>query len=179
MKDLLKIFRVFFKIGTFSFGGGYAMVLLIQREVVDKQKWISLEEFIPMLALAQSAPGPMVVNTAIIIGYRIKKLWGAMIASLGAILPAFIIMLIVAKLFSSISDNEVVERVFKGIRPAVVSLILTPVIVFAQKVKRWTYIVSLAVAIAIFYGVSPLLIILGGVLAGLLYAYRNRKKLMQ
>lgn len=179
MRDLLKIFKVFFKIGAFSFGGGYAMVLLIQREVVDKQKWISLDEFIPMLALAQSAPGPMVVNTAIIIGYRIKKTWGAFIASLGAILPAFIIMLIIAKVFSSIADNEVVERIFKGIRPAVVSLILTPVIVFAQKVKRWTYVVSLSVAIAIFYGVSPLLIILGGVTAGLLYAYMNRKKLMQ
>lgn len=179
MKEYLKIFLTFLKIGAFSFGGGYAMVLLIQREVVDKEKWIDVDEFLPMLALAQSAPGPMVVNTAIIIGYRIKKSRGAFVASMGAILPSFVIMLVIALFFSQISSNEVVERIFKGIRPAVVSLILVPVIMFAKKIKRWNYVVSLSVAVAIFYGVSPLLIILGGIIVGVAYAYINRKKLTQ
>lgn len=179
MNELLKIFSVFFKIGAFSFGGGYAMVLIIQREVVDKHKWITLEEFIPMLALAQSAPGPMVVNTAIIVGYRLHKKWGAMWAALGSILPAFIIMLAIALLFSKVSDNEVVQRAFMGIRPAVASLILASVVIFAQKTKKWSYPISLGVAVAIYYGVSPLLIILGGVIFGVMYAYFNRKKLIK
>lgn len=179
MKDLLKIFSVFFKLGTFSFGGGYAMVLMIQREVVDKQKWLTLEEFIPMLALAQSAPGPMVVNTAIIVGYRLQKKWGALLAAVGAILPAFIIMLVIALLFSRVADNEIVQRAFMGIRPAVASLILASVIVFAQKAKKWSYPISLAVAGAIYFGVSPLLIILAGAIFGVAYAYCNSKKLIK
>lgn len=180
MKEkLIKIFSVFFKIGAFSFGGGYAMVLIIQREVVDKHKWLTIEEFIPMLALAQSAPGPMVVNTAIITGYRLNRKRGAMVAALGSILPAFIIMLAIALLFLKIADNAIVQSAFMAIRPAVAALILTPVIVFAQKTKKWTYPVSLAVAVAIYYGISPLLIILFGAVAGVGYAYYNGKKLLQ
>lgn len=179
MEKLHKIFTVFFKIGAFSFGGGYAMVLIIQREVVDKHKWLTLEEFIPILALAQSAPGPMVVNTAIITGYRLSKKRGAMIAALGSVLPAFLIMLAIALLFSKIADNEIVQRAFMAIRPAVAALILTPVIVFAKKTKKWTYPISLGVAVSIYYGLSPLLIILGGIVVGVVYAYYNGKKLIQ
>lgn len=179
MEKLHKIFSVFFKIGAFSFGGGYAMVLIIQREVVDKHKWLTLDEFIPILALAQSAPGPMVVNTAIITGYRLCKKRGAMIAALGSVLPAFLIMLAIALLFSKIADNEIVQRAFMAIRPAVAALILTSVIVFAKKTKKWTYPISLGVAVSIYYGVSPLLIILAGIIAGVGFAYYNGKKLIK
>ena len=179
MIGLTKIFLVFFKLGAFSFGGGYAMILLIQREIIDKQKWMETADFLPILALAQSAPGPMVVNTAISIGYRMRKTPGALIAALGSILPSFLTMLFIAILFKEVSDNEVVERIFKGIRPAVVSLILTAVIAFAKSVKRWTYIVSIATALAIFYGISPLLIIIGGIITGVIYTYINRKKFTQ
>lgn len=176
MSELFKIFITFFKIGTFTFGGGYAMVLLIQREVVERNKWLTMDEFMPALALAQSAPGPMVVNTAIMIGYRLRKTKGGLIAAFGAILPSFVIMLLIALLFSNIANDPTVESIFKGMRPAVVSLILTSVIVFAKKVKYWTYPIAIAVAMAIYKGFSPLLLILMGVIAGVVYAYINRKR---
>lgn len=175
MEKLHKIFLSFFKVGAFTFGGGYAMVLIIQREVVDKNKWLTMDEFIPMLALAQSAPGPMVVNTAIIVGYKLKRKRGAFAAAIGAILPSFIIMLVIALLFRQVADNEYVQRAFIGIRPAVASLILASVLIFAKKTKKWSYAISLGVAVAIFYGVSPLLIILGGAITGIGYAFYKRK----
>lgn len=176
MKELLRIFAVFFKIGSFSFGGGYAMVLLIQREVVNKQKWVSLDEFIPLLGLAQSAPGPLVVNTSIMIGFKLKRTKGAVAAALGSITPSFIIMLLLALLFSHVQDNEVVARAFMGIRPAIASLVLTSAIIFARKTNKWSYPISAGVAAAIFFGVSPLLIIIATLIFGISYtAYKIKK----
>ena len=179
MITLVKIFTVFFKLGAFSFGGGYPMILLMQREIVDNQKWMKLDEFLPILTLAQSAPGPMVVNTAISIGYRTRRTYGALVAALGSVLPSFIVMILIALLFREIADNEIVIRIFKGVRPAVVSLILTAVIAFAKTEKPWTYLVSIATSLAIFYGVSPLIMILAGIITGVLYTYINRKKIIK
>lgn len=173
---MFDIFRVFFKIGAFSFGGGYAMVLVIQREVVEKQKWLDNEEFVSMLALAQSAPGPMVVNTSIMIGYKLHKVKGALLAALGSILPSFLILLTIALLFSQVADNDIVRRLFMGIRPAVASLILTSAIVFAKKHKWWTYPISVATAFAIYVGISPLLLILIAAIFGVGYTFYKIRK---
>lgn len=173
---LIDIFSVFFKIGAFSFGGGYAMVLVIQREVVEKQKWLTNEEFISMLALAQSAPGPMVVNTSIMIGFKLQKTKGALMAALGSILPSFLILLTIALVFSHIADNEIVRRLFMGIRPAVASLILTSAIIFAKKNRWWTYPISIAAAYCIYIGISPLLLILMAAIFGLGYTYYKIRK---
>lgn len=177
VKRFFTLFLSFFKIGCFTFGGGYAMIPIIQREVLDKHKWVDREEFIDMLALAQSAPGPMAVNTSIMVGYKIEGRAGALAAFLGSTLPSFVILLLIAVFFSRMYENPVVIRVFKGMRPAVVALILQPVYSFAKGIRHWEYVVFFAVAVVIYLGVSPILCIAGGIAAGVAYTYWKTKRL--
>ena len=129
---LFKLFIAFFKIGAFTFGGGYAMLPIIEKEVVDKNHWLTKEEFLDMLAVVQSLPGPIAINSSVYIGYKIAKFWGALACALGAALPSFIIILLAAIVFTDIQDNPTIEKIFKGIRPAVVALIVVPVIFMAK-----------------------------------------------
>jgi len=122
------LFSTFFRIGAFTIGGGYAMIPLIQREIVDNKQWLDEEEFLNMIALAQAAPGVIAVNSAIFIGYRIHG-WRGLIASiLGAVLPSFAIILLIAMVFRDICQYPAVEAVMKGMRPAVVGLLAAAVI---------------------------------------------------
>ena len=123
----------FFKIGAFTLGGGYAMIPLVRDEVVDKRHWIEEEEFLNMLALAQSAPGVMAVNTAIFIGYKMRGWKGVVCTTLGSILPSFIIILLIATVFTRFRQYPLVEAAFRGIRPAVVALIVAPLYKMAKK----------------------------------------------
>ena len=123
---MLELFWSFFKIGAFTLGGGYAMIPLVRDEVVEKKHWIAEDEFLNMLALAQSAPGVMAVNTAIFVGYKLHGLRGMVAALLGSVLPSFLIILLIATVFLEWKDYPQVEAVFKGIRPAVVALIAAP-----------------------------------------------------
>lgn len=116
------------KIGTFTLGGGYAMLPLIQREVVDTQHWLDEEEYLNMIALAQAAPGVIAVNSAIFIGYRLAGWRGLMGAVLGAVLPSFVIILLIAMVFRNIREIPAVEAVMRGMRPAVVALLFVAVI---------------------------------------------------
>ena len=126
MASYWQIFISFFKIGSFTLGGGYAMIPLIQQEVVDKKGWLKENEFVEMMAIAQSAPGPIALNTAIFVGYKARGIKGVIFSSLGTILPSFIVILLIAIIFTDFKNNPGVERVFKGIRPAVVALIAFP-----------------------------------------------------
>ncbi|MBQ0034804.1 MAG: chromate transporter [Bacteroidales bacterium] len=122
------LFSTFFRIGAFTIGGGYAMIPLIQREIVDNKQWIDEDEFLNMIALAQAAPGVIAVNSAIFIGYRIAG-WRGLVASvLGAVLPSFVIILLIAMVFRDICHYPAVEAVMKGMRPAVVGLLAAAVI---------------------------------------------------
>lgn len=136
MKDGLRLygqmFMTFFKIGAFTLGGGYAMIPLVRDEVVDRRKWIEEEEFLNMLALAQSAPGVMAVNTAVFIGYRMRGLRGVLCTVAGSVLPSFVIILLIAAVFTRFREYAAVEAVFKGIRPAVVALIAAPLYKMAR-----------------------------------------------
>ncbi len=171
MGQLWRIFKIFFKIGSLSFGGGYTMVLVIQREVVERYKLVHMMEFMSMLALAQSAPGPLVVNTAIMVGHKLKGIRGSIVAAIGAILPSFLVMLTIAIIFGVVADNEYLRRFFMGVRPAVSALILTSVILFARRLKVWSYTVVLATAAAIYYGISPLIVIATAILLGIIYTF--------
>lgn len=131
-----KLFWTYIKIGTFTIGGGYAMLPLIEREVVDKHHWIDEQEFLDMIALAQAAPGLIAVNSAIFIGWRIYKWRGLIATVLGAVLPSFVIILLIAMLFRDIRQYPVVEAVFKGVRPAVVALIAAAVLRMAKNIFR-------------------------------------------
>ena len=132
MNFYLKSFCIFSRIGLFTIGGGYAMIPLIEAEIIDKQKWVSREDFIDLMALAQTVPGIFAVNIAIFIGYKLRKFWGAFFMALGTILPSFIIILAIALFFQQFKDYPAVENIFKGIRPAVVALIAAPTFKMAK-----------------------------------------------
>lgn len=165
-------FKTFFKIGLFTLGGGYAMIPVIEKEVVDKRKWIGHEEFLDMIAIAQSCPGVFAVNISIFIGYKLRKTQGAVSAASGTALPSFLIILLVAMFFHSIAGNPVVESMFRGIRPAVVALIAAPTFSLAKSAhinlgNCWIPIVS---ALLIWkLGVNPIAIIIAAAVGGYLY----------
>ena len=162
MVSLWKIFMVFAKIGSFTIGGGYAMIPLIREELV-KRGWVSDEELPDIIALAQSAPGVLAVNMSIFAGYKMRGFKGSVAATLGSSLPSFLIILLIAMLFTGYQDNPVVVRIFKGIRPVVVSLILVPMINMARKGNKtwWAWAISAATLFMVaFMNFSPIYILL-------------------
>ena len=170
MKQFAELFFSFFKIGLFTFGGGYAMIPIIQREVIDSRHWIEEREFLDLLTLAQSAPGPISLNTAVFVGYKMYGYKGALSALFGVILPSFLIILTVAIFFSQVRENPIVDAAFKGMRPVVVALILAPILGFTKGL-HWTLIsVAAVVAFIIWhFGVSPIYLLLAGAVGGALW----------
>ena len=180
----LQLFYTYLKIGTFTLGGGYAMLPLIQREVVDRRQWIDEKEFMNMIALAQAAPGLIAVNSAIFIGWRVGGWKGVCGAVLGAVLPSFVIILAIAMLFREWKELPAVEAAFKGIRPAVVALIAAPLFKMAKTaIKNKSQItnhkskilaslpllISLAAALLIWLGhVNPVWVILATIVLTLI-----------
>ena len=165
------LFITFVRIGAFTIGGGYAMLPLIQREVVDRG-WMRKEEFIDLFAVAQSLPGVFAVNISIFVGYKLKKLTGSVICALGTILPSFLIILAIALFFTQFRENEWVEKAFKGLRPAVVALIAVPVITTARslRLRGWVLVIPVVVALSIWLlSLSPVYIIIVAAAGGLYY----------
>lgn len=162
---LLNLFITFFKIGAFTFGGGYAMLPIIQREIVEKKNWIDDEEFMDALAIAQASPGPVAVNTSIYVGYRLKGLKGAITCLLGTVLPSFLTILIIATFFYQFRENAIIDKIFLGIRPAVVALILAAVYKLMKK-SKFTYdklVVSLVtILIIVIFKTSPIWLVIAG-----------------
>lgn len=175
-----QLFWTYLKIGTFTLGGGYAMLPLIQREVVDRKGWIDEQEFLNMIALAQAAPGLIAVNSAIFIGWRIGGWRGVAGAVLGAVLPSFLIILTIAVVFREWKELPAVEAAFKGIRPAVVALIAAPLLKLTKSALKayggktssshpWPLIISLISALLIWLGhVNPVWVILATIVLTLL-----------
>jgi len=177
--SLWQIFAVFAKIGAFTIGGGYAMIPIIQSEL-SRRGWISEEELPDIVALSQSAPGVMAVNISIFAGYRLRGLKGSIAATLGSITPSFLIILAIAMFFSSFKDNPWVERAFKGIRPAVIALILVPMVNMARKNNHtwWSWVLSGAALILVaFLGVSPIWILLSVMAAAFGITYIKEHKI--
>ena len=182
MKIYFQLFITFFKIGLFTFGGGWAMISIIQREIVENHRWIAKEDFLDLLAVAQSMPGILAVNISTVVGDRLRGLKGSLAAALGTILPSFIIILLIALYLTpdAIKQNEVLTRIFKGIRPAVVALIIAPVITTARTAGiTWkTIIIPVAVALLIYSGwpivSNPIVyIVLGAIVGYLVYTHRS------
>lgn len=183
-----QLFLSFLRIGAFTFGGGWAMISLIEREVVDNKKWIAREEFLDLLAVAQSLPGVLAVNIAVAVGDRLHGMKGSIAAALGTIMPCFLIILTIAMFLTPdlIQNNHVVSSVFRGIRPAVVALILAPVITSARSMKiGWKTIwIPVVVALLIWSKLpwvsNPILyILIGGVVGFLWLRHRERKLLSE
>ena len=180
MRRFAELFFSFFKIGLFTFGGGYAMIPIIQREVIDNRHWIEQQEFLDLLTLAQSAPGPISLNTAVFVGYKMYGYRGALSALLGVILPSFLIILVVAIFFSQIRENAIVDAAFKGMRPVVVALILAPILGFTKGL-HWTMISVAAVVVFVIwhFGISPIYLLLAGAAGGALWVVFKGKEVQR
>ncbi|WP_291530418.1 chromate transporter [Bacteroides sp. UBA939] len=179
MNFYLEAFSLFCKIGVFTIGGGYAMVPLIEQEVVDKRKWIAKDDFIDLLAISQSTPGVLAVNISIFIGYKLRGLRGSIITTSGTVLPSFIIILAIALFFHNFKDNAIVERIFKGIRPAVVALIAVPTFNMAKSAKINRYNIWIPVVSALLIWLldfSPVWVIIIAGVGGWLYGRLCRPK---
>jgi chromate transporter len=170
------MFWSFFKIGAFTFGGGYAMIPLIQAEVVDNRNWIDKEEFLDILVISQSFPGALAVNTSTFIGYKIGGIFGAILALLGTVLPSFLIILLIASFFTKFRSNYYVDLVFKGIGAAVPMLVLIAVVSLSKSIKKnYTNLIIVLISILCIkvFKLHPVLVI---VLSGVYGYFFFRKK---
>ena len=175
---MFTLFYTFFRIGAFTIGGGYAMLPLIESEVVTRRGWIRKEDFLDLVAIAQSVPGIFAVNISIFIGYRLRGVRGSIITALGTILPSFLIILAVALFFHNFKDNAVIERIFRGIRPVVVALIAAPTFSMARsaKINRYNvWIPIVGAALIWLLGFSPIWIIIAAGVGGYVYQRIARK----
>lgn len=188
MAKLTELFWTFFKIGCFTFGGGWAMISIIEKEIVDNHKWLERQEFYDLLAVAQSLPGILAVNISASVGDKLRGLKGSLTAALGTIVPSFVIILCIAIFLTPevIKTNPIVSKIFMGIRPAVVALIVAPVITSAKAAKiGWkTVVIPLFVALLIWSKLpfisNPILyIVLGGIGGYVYYVKFNRDKAVE
>ncbi|MCM1312437.1 MAG: chromate transporter [Bacteroides sp.] len=173
-----EMFVSFSKIGGFTLGGGYAMVPLMEKEVVDNKQWLDKEEFMDILVVAQSTPGLFAIDMASHIGYKLRGVRGGIVGALSVAAPSIVVILLIAMFFHAFNDNIYIEKIFRGIRPAVVALIAAPCFSMARtaKINRrniWVPVVSALLISA--FGVSPIYIILAAGLGGYLYGRLAKK----
>ena len=153
------------------------MIPLIQREVIEKRRWIDEKDFLDMLVLAQSTPGPIAVNTAVFVGYKTAGTLGAIMATLGTVMPSFIVILVLALFFAEVRENRYVDAAFRAMRPAVVALIVAPLIGLVKGMKWYLMGVAAAVAVAVWYfGFSPAYLIGASLVIGVVIAVVNGRK---
>lgn len=188
MKNIIsQLFVTFAKIGAFTFGGGWAMISIIEREVVDKKQWLDRFEFLDLLAVAQSLPGILAVNISVVVGDKLRGLKGALAAAAGTIMPCFLIILAIAMFLTpeTITNNATLTAIFKGIRPVVVALILAPVFTTARsagigwKMAWIPAVVALLIWSKIPVISNPILFIILGGAVGYYMARRSINKLHQ
>ena len=169
MKELFDLFWTFCKIGALTFGGGYAMLPLIQREIVENKKWSTEKEILDYYAVGQCTPGVIAVNTATFIGYKLRGIIGGIVATLGVILPSIVIILIIATFLQNFADLAIVQSAFAGIRVAVVALIITTVVkLIKSSIKDYlgVIIAIIAFVISAFIGLSPVYVVIAAALTG-------------
>lgn len=179
MAKIHELFWSFFKIGAFTIGGGYAMIPLMEKELVDRRQWLSREEFLDILSVSQALPGVFAVNMATSIGYKLRGFRGSVFSILGNILVPILIILGFATCFQFLKDNAIFEAIFKGIRPAVVALIAAPVFNMGKTAKvRWSNCwIPVAAALLIYLlGVSPMWIVGAAILGGYIYGKIKKQK---
>ncbi len=177
--DLWILYKTFFKIGLFTFGGGYAMLPIIQREIVDNLKWATEEEVLDFYAIGQSTPGIIAINTATFIGYKKAKAIGGIVATLGMVTPSLIIITIIAAFLSEFRENIYVQKALVGIRGCVVALIAIAIIRMAKKAIISPFAMILAIVgfvLLLILKISPVLIVLSGIVLGIILTYFKRRK---
>ena len=179
MKLLLQLYAAFFRIGIVMFGGGYAMMPLLQAEIVDKKKWTTEEEILNYFAVGQCTPGIIAVNTATFVGYKQKGVLGAIFATLGMVSPSIIIILLIANVLDQFADNPWVGHAFAGIRVAVCALVLNSIIKLWKsgiKNKLGILLFLISFVLVAFVNVSTIWVVIGAIVAGLLYQLIKEKR---
>jgi len=169
----LNLFLEFMKIGAFTFGGGYAMIPLIEKEIVNKYQWLTMKQFTDLIAIAEMTPGPMAVNSATLVGYKVAKFWGAVVSTLGVVLPSFLIIWAIASVFSQFQDNPTVQAAFKGLRPAVLGLIIVAAISISKtsilsEYKSILIVIGTVLALTIFK-IHPILVLIISAITGIVF----------
>ena len=179
LKTWLHLLLTFMKIGAFTFGGGYAMIPLIQRETVENKKWITDDDILEIIAIAESTPGPIAINSATFIGYKVGGVIGAFCATLGVVIPSFSIIFIISMVLREFQEYDVVRYAFEGIRAGVLALIVKALYGMYKKCQKglWAYIIMvLALVLSAFVSVPVYFIILGSAVIGLVtFLLANRR----
>ena len=179
MYRIITLFLTFLRIGAFTFGGGYAMIPLIEKEVVDNKKWITDQDILDIIAIAESTPGPIAINSATFIGYRVAGFFGAFFATLGVVLPSFLIILVLSFVLKQFEALKVVKYAFMGIRAGVLALIVKALVNMYKKCPKGivTYIVAvLSFAVTIFTDINLVFVIIGCGLFGLISSFIIKRK---
>lgn len=181
-KKIFQLFLVFLKIGAFTFGGGYAMIPIIQKEIVENKKWITDDDILEIIAIAESTPGPIAINSATFVGYRVAGFFGAMFSTLGVVLPSFVIILLISFVLREFQDIPAVQYAFNGIRAGVLALLIKALVSMYKKAPKGliSYIVmGASFIITAFFDINVLFVIIGCAVFGLvtsLIAERRSKK---
>lgn len=170
---LLDLFFSFAKIGLFTFGGGYAMLPLIEREVIDGRGWVTLAEFVDIVAIAEVTPGPIAVNSATFVGYRLAGVWGGVVSTLGVITPSVVIVLLLAVLASRFAESTALRRIKGGMRPAVAGLIAAAAFSVAQvSLTDWktAFVAGIAAAMIFWLRIHPMFVLaISGLVGGIIF----------
>ncbi len=181
LQAVWQLFTIFFKIGAFTFGGGYAMIPLIQAEVADKKKWITNEEILDVIAIAESTPGPIAINSATFVGYKVAGFWGASAATMGVVLPSFVVISIISFILDAFKEVKAVQFAFYGIRAGVLALLIKAIWSMYSKCPKsvLAYILMALsfIAVAVF-DIGILWVILGCAATGIISSLmvERRKK---
>ena len=179
LKDLLKLYFAFFRIGAFTFGGGYAMLPMIEREIVDKYKWATLEEIMDYFAIGQCTPGVIAVNTATFVGHRRFGIVGGIVATLGVISPSILIISAIASVLSIIYGNPIVQHAFSGVGVAVCAILVQALLKIGKSgiVDLFTGIIAIAAfLLSMFFGISTIIIIVSAGILALVYRRISAEK---
>ena len=179
IKELFKLYFAFFRIGAFTFGGGYAMLPMLEKELVDKYKWVTLEEIMDYFAIGQCTPGVIAVNTATFIGYKQRGIVGGVVATLGVITPSVIIISLIATVLTAIYDMPIVKHAFAGIGVAVCAVLIQAVLKLGKSGLKdvFTWIVGIAAfLLSLFFDVSTILVIIVSAVVAIVYRKLKRNK---
>lgn len=179
LRTLLPLFLTFLKIGAFTFGGGYAMIPLIQRETVEKKKWISDDDVLEIIAIAESTPGPIAINAATFVGYRVCGFFGALLSTLGIVLPSFLIILTLSSVLDLFYELPAVRYAFEGIRAGVLALILKALWSMYRKSKKGLLsylLMALSFVAVAFFSVNAVFVILVCAAVGILTLFLSERR---
>ena len=178
-KNILSLFLTFFKIGMFTFGGGYAMISLMQKEVVDNKKWVTEEDMSDMIVISESTPGPVAVNIATFVGYKVAGFFGSLCATLGVVSPSFFIIVLLASILDKLQNNNIFQNAFFGIRAAVIALILKTFLNMFKTMPKNAFSITIMILTfisAILFSIDAIYLIICAALLGVLYSYTILRK---